>query len=115
MGNVGRAVVFLPPTPGPWLDRVAQSTADRGGRIEFVICTDGIQRRPPATVWQRLMGQVPEIETDPRLPGALPPADADDLAEIVRRLGGARSKVLIVDRVAGKVFTTSHLESAGIT
>ncbi len=113
-GSAARAVVFVPATPGPWLDRVVAIARQRGGGphspcpVEFVVCTDGVDRRPKAS-WLsratlRLHAPVPD---DPAAPPS-PATPAADLARVLRTLGGARARVLVVDRRAGRVYAEGH-------
>lgn len=108
-GAVGRAVVFVPGTPGPWLDRVvaAARTIKSGvARVEFVVGTDGIHRGVRPGLWSRLwLGRR-------RLGGEAPVAegtDHEDVSTVVRALSGARLNVVVVDRPNGRVFTGQHL------
>lgn len=108
-GAVGRAVVFVPGRPGPWLDRVvaaarARSGADRLSSVEFVVCTDGITRVPRRS-WLARVATDDARPTDPSTPA---PVHASELAKVVNALGAARARVMIVDRVAGRVFGDGH-------
>jgi hypothetical protein len=106
-GNVGRAVVFVPARPGDWIERVLAAAAPRRGRVDFVVCTDGVVRRPRRAWWRRF---TTAARDEIALPGATEPSAAADLREVVARLGGGRANVVIVDRVAGRVYTSAHLE-----
>lgn len=109
-GAVGRAVVFVPGRPGPWLDRVVAaarartSAADRMSSVEFVVCTDGITRVPKRG-W---LARVATDDASPKVPGAPDPVPASELAKVVNALGAARARVLVVDRVAGRVYGDGH-------
>ncbi len=58
--SVGRAVVFVPATPGPWLDKVLAAVRARSSPnqamspVEFVVCADGISRTPKPSLFARL-------------------------------------------------------------
>jgi hypothetical protein len=102
-GAVGRAVVFVPAVRGPWLDRVLAAVRARSSPnqtvapVEFVVCADGISRRPKPSWLAR-------VALDHRR-GAHDGAVAyDELMSVVATLSAARARVLIVDRVAGRVF-----------
>lgn len=107
-GSVGRAVVFVPSTPGPWLDRVVACAAARSapnqpyGPVEFVVCTDGISRAQKGSWWRRLA-----LDLRPEGPGTPGP----EVQAIVKRLAGARSRVMVVDRLAGRVYSEGHMQS----
>jgi len=109
-GGLGRAIVFVPPKPGPWLKRVIAAAAAKPGqvgKVEFVVGTDGIDRAPRRSWLARLaLGKRRE---DPTAPVART-TDAE-LATVVRTLGGARLSVLVVDRAAGQVFAQQHLSA----
>lgn len=109
VGSVGRAVVFVPGRPGPWLDKVADATRNQGGRVEFVICTDGVER-PKKPGFLRRVALGDKGEPTAPAPGTTRPATAAEINEVVKRLTGARSKVVVIDRVAGKVYSAAHLE-----
>ncbi len=106
-GAVSRAVVFVPATPGPWLDRVVAAVRARSSPnqamspVEFVVCADGISRAPKPSLLARLAFTA-------KADGAQGPVHAADLAKVVSALSASRSRVLIVDRAAGRV----HAEGA---
>jgi hypothetical protein len=111
-GATARAVVFVPATPGPWLERVVATARQRGAgphspsAVEFVVCTDGVDRRPRASWWARatLRLHTPNAEGD----NALPLTPAGDLAQVLKALAGARARVLVVDRRAGRAYNEGH-------
>lgn len=111
-GATARAVVFVPATPGPWLERVVATARQRGAgphspsAVEFVVCTDGVDRRPRASWWARatLRLHTPDAEGD----NALPLTPAGDLAQVLKALAGARARVLVVDRRAGRAYNEGH-------
>jgi hypothetical protein len=105
-GGASRAVVFVPGRPGPWLDRVVATARartapnDRFSAVEFVVCTDGITRAPKRSWLAR-------VATEDRADaGAATPHE--ELSRVLSALGAARSRVLIVDRAAGRVFGAEH-------
>ncbi|MBI2896269.1 MAG: DUF58 domain-containing protein [Deltaproteobacteria bacterium] len=109
-GSVGRAVVFVPARPGPWLERVVAVARGRAGAslpgssVEFVVCTDGIARQPRKAWLARFALRRP----DTKGLGATAPAGADEVATVINALGATRSKVLLVDRLAGRVWAEGH-------
>ncbi len=108
-GAMARAVVFVPPKPGPWLDRVAHIAGRQGrqtSRISFVVGVDGIDRSTAGGRLQRLMRESPETGVRRLHESPLSLATRSELTEIVNKLG---HNVLIVDRVRGRVFTPAQL------
>ena len=109
-GKASRAVVFVPPRPGPWLKKVvavAGTASGQMGRVDFVVGTDGISRGARRSLFSRLT-----TWSKPRDPDeGTVAADADELAQVVRALGGARVNVLVVDRPKGQIYT--HQSFAG--
>ncbi|MFV8753854.1 DUF58 domain-containing protein [Nannocystaceae bacterium ST9] len=107
-GSVGRAVVFVPGRPGPWLDAVldqCRGATSRGGRIEFVIGTDGIVASPPKRWFSRLAVRERSYDV---VPGAVAPVTTEQVGEVVKALSSA-GRVIVVDRMAGRMFADGHL------
>ncbi len=106
-GSVGRAVVFVPGRPGPWLDRVIAAARARTAPnqphapVEFVVCTDGISRSPKRSWLSRLALRTGVAISDGTV-------DLTDVNTVVGALNSARARVLIVDRLAGKVYADGH-------
>lgn len=108
MGSVGRAVVFVPGRPGPWLDAVieqSRGTQRRGGQIDFVVGTDGIVTPPKRSWVQRLT--LREAPPEPA-PGSTAPVTTREVGEVVRALSSV-GRCLVIDRAAGRVFAGGHL------
>lgn len=105
-GGTRRAVVFVPPTPGPWLDKVvdaARAQIADTARLDFVVCIDGLA--PPrrrGLAGRLLLADRPAVGTG---------ADREDLIAVVTALASTRGKVMVVDRVAGQVLPSSHLKA----
>lgn len=97
-----RAVIFVPAKPGPWIDRVLGAFDARGGEIEFIVCTDGIEEGRASKWWARWSS---DSET-PRS-GASP---LDEVVKVVQALDGPRSKVLVLDRRAGQIYGRAHVQ-----
>jgi hypothetical protein len=102
--SVGRAVVFVPATAGPWLDQVCAAVRARSGTnlpysgVEFVVCVDGItgpDRRA-------FLKKIAQRKMDPD--GPYLPASSADVVKVISALSALRSKVLLVDRVKGRVY-----------
>ena len=102
--GAGRAIVFVPGRPGPWLDGVVkaagQMAPDSTGRVplEFVVCTDGVQRAARAP-WLKKIA-LREREEDATPEGLVA---SEELARVVATLGKLRARVLVVDRRDGHV------------
>jgi hypothetical protein len=107
-GAVGRAVVFVPGRPGPWLDAVldqCRGATGRGGRLEFVVGTDGIVASPPKRWLARLAVRERTYDV---VPGAVAPVTTEQVAEVIKALSSA-GRVIVVDRMAGRMFADGHL------
>ena len=107
-GSMRRAVVFVPPRPGPWLARVAKAARTMGSNsalssVGFIIGVDGIDIAPER-------GRVGRLMIENRVDEAAGSvATVEELNEIVKQLG---HNVLIVDRVRGQIFTPTQLHHA---
>lgn len=103
----GRAVVFVPGKPGPWLEGVLRAAQelprDVTGRaaIDFVVCTDGVERASARSGLAKLALREREGEEDE---GRVAPSE---LAKVVGELGKLRARVVIVDRRGGHVQQAS--------
>jgi hypothetical protein len=106
--SIGRAVVFVPGRPGPWLSAVVEQckhVGGRGGRIDFVVGTDGIIP-PPKRKW---LARIAVREPPPDIPpGSTAPVTTEQVGEVVRMLSSV-GHVIVVDRAAGRVFAGGHL------
>lgn len=106
-GSVGRTVVFVPGTPGPWIDKVKAACSGHRGRVEFVVGIDGLEQGPEQSWWRSLLTG----ESRPRHgAGSVDPVRIGELNEVIEGIGGGRSKVVVVDRVDGRLYTPGHLE-----
>ena len=107
MGSIGRAVVFVPGRPGPWLDTVIEQSRStvRGGRLDFVVGTDGII--PP--VKRKWLSRLAVRDVARAVPaGSTAPVTTEEVGEVVRALSHV-GRVLVIDRVAGRVYAGGHL------
>lgn len=106
--SVGRAVVFVPAKPGPWLDRVVAAARNRTSStsitssVEFVVCTDGVKDDAPAKRWQKFVTKKPDVKAED---GSL--TSTKELQEVVEALSRARAKVLVLDRKKGRIYDGS--------
>lgn len=105
-----RLVVFVPGRPGPWVERVAAAarTRSRGtgqaSEIEFIVCTDGVDRTRPASLLRRLATSKPR--PDPAAPPR--PVPIAEVRAVTTGLAAARASVLLVDRQNGHVWGEAH-------
>jgi hypothetical protein len=108
-GSLGRALVFVPSTPGPWLDRVIAVAArgQMGPPVEFMVVADGIDRRTRGAMSKLAYRQ--EEKIDPRK--GIGMTSAEDVAEVVRRLSSIRARVTILDRLTGAAYGAAHQAS----
>ena len=101
-GTATRAVLFVPPRPGAWMERVvAAARASRGqgggpGNLEILVCTDGVANEPPRSFWSRLFTAPPPFDAAR--------AAQRDLSAVTAALGAAHVPVALVDRAAGRVY-----------
>jgi len=87
-------VLFVPPVPGPWLDRVVEAARRRPRPPRVVIGVDGLVAHRPRPRWQRL------LTAEPPRPGV--PAAA--LERVVDALRGAGAEVMVHDRRSGRLL-----------
>jgi hypothetical protein len=108
-GALGRALVFVPSTPGPWLDRVLAVAArgQSGPPVEFMVVADGIDRRAKGAMSKLAYREVETV--DPRKGVGM--SSAEEVAEVVRRLGSIRARVTILDRLTGAAYGAAHQQS----
>jgi hypothetical protein len=108
-GGLTRAVVFVPAKPGPWLDHVLASarSAGRAG-VEFVVCCDGVERPPGGGLFRRFAYQPAASASSGASTG---PVKAADLSKVIQKLAGGRGKVIVIDRLAGRVYNESLWKS----
>ncbi|MBI4957092.1 MAG: DUF58 domain-containing protein [Myxococcales bacterium] len=105
-GRVGRVIVFVPPKPGPWIQRVLASAKEVGaGRVDFIVGTDGVRKRP-SRLRRWLARRMPADELADKA------ADAEELHQVVKALSAGRHRVIVVDRAAGKIFSHAHVAAA---
>lgn len=108
-GGARRAVVFVPPRPGPWVDRVAEAARGRTGgplQLDFVVCVDGLTPPPRRGIVSKILLN-PDAD-----PGA---ADRTGLRSVLSSLGRVGANVIVVDRLAGQVLPAAHLRGLGAT
>lgn len=103
--SVGRAVVFVPARPGPWLAKVVAAARARSSAnspvspVEFVVCTDGVRDVSVLPKWKRFATR--NDQTSPE-DGAL--TDTEALTQVVDALSTARARVLVLDRRLGRAY-----------
>ncbi len=91
-------VLFVPPVPGPWLDRVIAIVRHRAHRTRVILATDGIDAaKPRARWWDLLSRAVPRHGTR-----------AEDLEAVIRALAALRVEVLVLDRSTGRRLGEAH-------
>jgi hypothetical protein len=110
-GGAGRAVVFVPGRPGPWLERVLAAVRARpqiGGAgsalrapVEFVVGIDGLDPELPRSFLRRLAFTRPAPVGVQKTPGS-------ELAQVVAALGAARARVTVVDRLSGRLYSDAQ-------
>lgn len=91
-------VLFVPPEPGPWLDRVVQLLRARAGRSKVVIATDAVTTTRPRSLLQRLLLRAPErIGTS-----------VEGLDKVTRAIAQTRVQMVVVDRHSGRRIGDAH-------
>jgi hypothetical protein len=90
-------VLFVPPEPGAWLDRVVGVLRGRRG-ARVVVGIDTVVTAPPPRWWRRLLARV----------AAPSGTRAEALDAVLRRLAEVRADVVVVDRMTGKVLGEGH-------
>lgn len=108
-GAGGRAVIFVPARPGPWIARVVsairarpQQRAAQRAPVDVVVCSDGVDWDASRSILARLALARPKDR-----PG-LARTSAADLTAVLAGLAPSHARVVIVDRVTGR----AHAESA---
>lgn len=90
-------VIFAPPEPGIWLDRVVAVLRARPGRCRVVIAVDGLARESQRR-WSRVFAD----------PAPLSGTSLQRLDEVLGALGKERAEVLVIDRRTGTVLSEAH-------
>jgi len=94
-----RIVIFIPGRTGPWLERASAAVRAYGSRVEFVVCVDGIARRPASRLGAVFGRADPNAET--------PGVPLNEIQSVVNALAGV--KLTVVDRRTGQIFTEAHM------
>lgn len=96
-GGPVAALLFVPPTPGPWLEQVRALARTR--RLRILVGVDRLSRLPSPRIWQRWLFA-------PRQPRA---HSLSALEQVVRPLRAAGCDVAIYDRLNGRQLSDAHL------
>ena len=96
-------VLFVPPTPGPWIAKAVAEVERRASRVRVVVATDGIDRAAPLPSWRRFFVQ----------PAPATKTLARDLDEVVRAFARVRAEVVVLDRVSGRQLGDAHRRALG--
>lgn len=92
-------VLFVPPEPGPWIERTLAVVKPRVSRSKVVIGVDGIEAERPMPWWSRAVLRAP-------VPRRVSSADA--LEEVVRAFSSIGVEVVVVDRTNGRRLGDQH-------
>lgn len=95
-------VLFVPPTPGAWIERVLPTLAARRGRTRVVIGVDGLAPSGGGAWWRRALVRAQPTDATP----------ARALEDVLAKLAGARADVVVVDRGSGRVLSEAHRRAA---
>jgi hypothetical protein len=116
-GAAGRAVVFVPARPGPWMERlvaavrarpqISAAGAARRAPVDVVVCSDGIDWDTSRSLLARFAFSRPKSS-----PGSAR-ATAAELTAVLAGLAPAHARVLILDRVTGRTHAESRRAVTG--
>jgi hypothetical protein len=95
-------IVFAPPRPGPWLERVMLVLRSRGRRARVVIGVDGIDGSPPRSLWARIAMRAEKPEGTP----------ITELDSVLHTLASARCEIVVIDRKTGRRLGDVHRSRA---
>ncbi len=87
-------VLFVPPRPGPWLERVVSVVRARGARCRVVIAVDGLEAASPRRRWWSW------ISRSVRGRGA----DLRALEAVERAFSSVRCEAVVLDRKSGRML-----------
>jgi hypothetical protein len=92
-------LLFVPPRPGAWLERVARLVAARRGPFRAVIGTDGLAPAGRGRFLKRLL-----LRAAPE-----PRSDAADVRRVYQQLQRLGADVCVVDRALGRLVPPTDL------
>jgi hypothetical protein len=115
-GAAGRAVVFVPSRPGPWVARlvaavrarpqISAAGAAHRAPVDIVVCSDGIDWGAAPSMLARFTFRKATV------PPASARATAADLTAVLAGLAPAHARVLILDRLTGRAHNESQRSAA---
>jgi uncharacterized protein DUF58 len=118
-GAAGRAVVFVPARPGPWIARVVAAVRARPqisaagsahrAPVDIVVCSDGVDWDDARSLAARF------AFAKVKAPPGSARATAADLTAVLAGLAAAHARVLILDRVTGRAQAESRRGAAAAT
>ena len=91
------AMVFVPPRPGPWLQRTVDALTHTPIPVDVVVALDGIERRKHAW-WEA---------ADQSRPPATP--TPEELAAVLKALSRVARRIHVADRTKGTIHPAEHL------
>jgi hypothetical protein len=91
-------VAFVPPRPGPWLERLVPVARARHGRVRVVLAVDGLAPDPHLPLWRRLLVRPAPVTGTP----------LGDVEAVLRPLAAAGCDVVLVDRPSGRLLGNAH-------
>lgn len=97
-------VLFVPATPGPWIDRVLAAMRTSGRRVRVVVTFDALLRETRAQkVWRYLS-----------LDDAAGQGTRAGLDEVCRRMAAAHGEVVVLDRPSGRLWSSGSALAAAV-
>lgn len=96
-------LVFAPPCPGPWLQRVQSAASQHRGRLNVVVGVDGLQTGSRNSWLRALLFSSPARKS----------YTLQDLREVGEKLQGTGAQLTIIDRGTGQPLSSQQLQHLG--
>ena len=99
-----RLVLFLPATPGPWLDNCLEAISGHDFPVTAVVCTDGVEEaaQKDSSRYEHWLRRQDELSSIGHFS-----TTQEQLNEVIDRLGAAQVDVVGVERPNGRILRTA--------